>query len=154
MTDAKTILLLVHEPADREFLKKELQSRLENPITTVQTVYEAMDYLQGTGLFADRDRSPFPILLLLDLQIPDTTGFSILEWCKNHRDKEIRTLPIAVIAELKDIGTVNRSYALGADTFFARPFNFKEFENWIYHFNWLTMHDRCIIPAVGSGVSR
>lgn len=151
MTEAKTILLLANGAEEREFLKRELESRLENPVQTVQSARETMDYLQGTGQFADRVRFPFPLLLLLDLQIPEKGGFNMLEWCKNQRQKEIKTLPIAVIAELKDIGTVNRSYALGADTFFARPFNFKEFESWIYHFNWLTMEARCIIPAVGSG---
>jgi CheY-like chemotaxis protein len=151
MNEAQTILLLEDKPTDRDIIQKKLKSSLENPIVVVENDRKVRDYLQGTGEFSDRQAHPFPLLLLLDLQMPDKNGFDLLEWCKNHRKKEIKSLPIAVIAELKDIGTVNRAYALGADTFFARPFNIAEFENWIIHFNWLQMNNRCIIPAVGSG---
>ncbi|EEF58267.1 response regulator [Pedosphaera parvula] len=152
MIEANTILLLEHQDNRQSNIKTDLESRLENPVIVIRNVRHLTDYLEGAGEFANRQNNPFPILVLLDLQMPDEQGFSVLEWRRNHRIKEIRRLPFALITQLKDIGTVNRAYALGADTFFARPFNFIDFQNWITHFNWLQMKNRRIVPAVGSGV--
>jgi DNA-binding response OmpR family regulator len=152
MTEANTILLL-EDQEDREVsIEKELESRLQNPVVVMKSVLKLRDYLEGIGEYGNRQNYPFPILLLLDLQMPDEQGFGILEWRRTHRMQEIKRLPVAVITQLKDIGTVNRAYALGADTFFPQPFNFMEFQNWITHFNWLQMNNRCVVPAVGSGV--
>src|SRR4051794_28872459 len=109
MSEADTILLLEDLGNRQSSIEKELESRLENPVVVTKTLRGLTDYLEGVGEFADRRTHPFPILLLLDLQMPDEQGFSILEWRRSHRMKEIRRLPIAVITQLKDIGTVNRA---------------------------------------------
>ena len=41
---------------------------------------EVISYLKGEGIYADREKYPFPILLLLDLKMPKINGFQVLEW--------------------------------------------------------------------------
>src|SRR3954452_11019867 len=44
---------------------------------------EAISYLQGAGVYADRERYPLPQVLVLDLEMPNEDGFQILEWLKH-----------------------------------------------------------------------
>src|SRR5688572_28154868 len=45
---------------------------------------EARAYLTGEGKYADRDRYPFPDIVLLDLKLPDEDGFEILRWIRGQ----------------------------------------------------------------------
>ncbi len=41
---------------------------------------EAIEFLQGTGRYADRPRYPIPDLLVVDLNMPGVGGMEVLEW--------------------------------------------------------------------------
>jgi CheY-like chemotaxis protein len=89
---------------------------------------EAIAYLSGDGIFADRDRYPFPDLLLLDLKMPGTNGFEVLQWLREQEDAiyGLRTVVLTTSDEMKD---VNRAYQLGANSFLTKPVEFTDFKN-------------------------
>src|SRR5207245_625798 len=78
-------------------------------------------YLSGESRFADRERFPLPILLLLDLNMPKLNGFQVLEWLR--RQSELRRLPVAVMTSSDDDPYVKRAYELGADSYLIKPPN-------------------------------
>jgi CheY-like chemotaxis protein len=41
---------------------------------------EAIEFLQGTGPYADRPKYPIPDLLVVDLNMPGVGGMEVLEW--------------------------------------------------------------------------
>ena len=43
---------------------------------------QAIEYLAGTGAFADRTRHPLPLVVLLDLNMPKKSGFEVLAWIR------------------------------------------------------------------------
>src|SRR6266478_8297415 len=43
---------------------------------------ETIAYLKGDGQYADRQKFPFPDLLLLDLKMPVLDGFDVLRWLR------------------------------------------------------------------------
>lgn len=126
---AKTILVVDDRPEDVELLQMMFKrSRILNPMQVVHSVHDAICYLKGEGRFADRDLYPFPALLLLDLHLPDGTGFDVLQWVENHRSRA----PVAVVVLTgSDIGAIKKAYEYGAHSFLIKPLKYEEFENMV-----------------------
>ncbi|HYG21304.1 MAG TPA: response regulator [Verrucomicrobiae bacterium] len=80
---------------------------------------EAVDYLAGTGGYANRLQHPFPTLMLLDLKMPRLDGFDVLDWI--HRQPFVKRLPVIVMTSSQMAGDVNRAYDLGANSFVVKP---------------------------------
>jgi CheY-like chemotaxis protein len=80
---------------------------------------EARDYLRGEGPFADRDKHPFPDILLLDLNMPRMNGFELLEWLRNG-DVCNRLIVHVLTASARD-ADVEHAYALRANSYILKP---------------------------------
>ena len=110
---------------------------------------QAMAYLNGRGIYADRQAYPLPVLILLDLKMPRATGFEVLQWIRKH--PEVGSLPVVVFSgsELQD--DIQQAYAVGADSYLVKPLGFNELVNLVKDISadWITR--RC--PA-GFIVSR
>ena len=79
MTTSRSILLVEDNKDDVFLMKRALQNaRIVNPVIVVQTGQEAMDYLSGTGKFADRDSYTMPAVVFLDLKLPFIFGHEVL----------------------------------------------------------------------------
>jgi CheY-like chemotaxis protein len=95
------------------------RSGSEVPLHFIHTAEEALRYLEGEADFADRERFPFPALLLLDLKFPAMSGFELIEWVRS--DPQLRTLPIIVLSSSRDPADSIRAYALGANAYHVKP---------------------------------
>ena len=63
---------------------------------------EAIDYLNGSGSFADRVGHPLPDFILLDLKMPLKDGFQVLQWIRRHaatRDIAVALYSSSVVSE-------------------------------------------------------
>ncbi len=96
-----------------------------NPIQVVGNGEEVIAYLKGEGKFANRDEFPLPTLLLLDLKMPRTDGFQVLQWIR--RQTTLKALRVIVLTSSADIRDVNRAYQLGANSFLVKPMDFENF---------------------------
>jgi CheY-like chemotaxis protein len=79
----------------------------------------AIDYLAGQGAYNDRDRHPFPALLLLDLKMPRKTGFEVMEWLLLQQIPI--QLPIVVLSTSNNQIEIDRAYGLGATSYLLKP---------------------------------
>src|SRR4051812_1826794 len=79
-SDGRTVLL-VEDTEDDVFFMKDTMKRagLLNPLQVVGDGRKAIDYLNGNGGYSDRKRFPFPCLVLLDLKLPEYSGFEVLD---------------------------------------------------------------------------
>ena len=76
----KTILQVEDDPNDMFFLQHAMKKAgVANPIQVASDGQQAIEYLQGTGKFADREQFPLPCLVLLDLKLPHVMGLDVLK---------------------------------------------------------------------------
>jgi CheY-like chemotaxis protein len=86
---------------------------------------EAIKYMEGTGVYADRDVYPVPSLVLLDLNMPKKDGFEVLQWMRQQPDfKRTVVIIFTTSDELEDI---NRAYDLGANSYLVKTPLYPEF---------------------------
>ena len=97
------------------------KARLANPLRTVRDGTEAIAYLEGQGIYADRRAYPFPMLLLLDLNMPKINGFEVLSWLRSR--PSYCHLMVAISTDSDKGPDVRRAYELGADSYLLKPPN-------------------------------
>jgi CheY-like chemotaxis protein len=87
---------------------------------------QAIAYLSGAGVYAEREDHPFPDLVLLDLRMPGMDGFEVLRWI---RDKPTtKSLPVVVLAGSSFRADVRRALELGANSYAVKPGKFEELQ--------------------------
>jgi CheY-like chemotaxis protein len=80
---------------------------------------EAMDYLDGRGHYADRERYPLPSVVMLDLNLPVCSGFEVLRWIKQR--PELNSLPVIVFSSSTRPDDKAKAIELGADGYLEKP---------------------------------
>ena|SRR5258706_15146892 len=120
MIEKATVLLAEDDPDDVLLTQLAFEKALlANPLQVVRDGEEAIAYLKGEGQYADRQRFPLPILLLLDLKMPKATGFEVLEWLRTQSG--LTALPVAIMTSSDQDPDVARAYDLGADSYLNKP---------------------------------
>ena len=110
------ILLAEDRDEDAELLKLAFrQAGIINPIVTVRDGDEVLSYLLGMGHY---ENSPLPLLLLLDLKMPNRNGFEALQWIREH--PTLKALRVVVMTVSESIYDVNRAYHIGANSFLIK----------------------------------
>lgn len=79
----------------------------------------AMKYLTGDNGFQDRGRYPMPTVLLLDLNLPDISGFDVLAWLRS-RD-EFQALPVVIFSSSVREEDKQKARELGASEYLEKP---------------------------------
>src|SRR5437867_13021464 len=111
MLNGEFILLVEDNPDDVLLIQRAFQKAgLHDALKVVRDGAQAIQYLSGDGLFADRQRFPLPFLVLLDLKMPGTDGFDVLQWARAQ--PEFKRLLIVVLTSSNFQADVYRTYEL------------------------------------------
>jgi CheY-like chemotaxis protein len=118
-----TILLADDDPDDRLMAKEALEeSRLLNPLDTVEDGEQLLAYLRRTGDYQHLTDKPLPGLILLDLNMPRMDGREALKEIKS--DPALCHIPIIVLTTSKAEEDIYRTYNLGVNSFITKPVSF------------------------------
>ncbi len=118
-----TILMVEDDPNDILLTQRAfMQASLVNPLRIVRDGEEAIQYLGGRGVFADRTRYPLPSLVLLDLKLPKRSGLEVLEFLREQ--PSLKQTPVIVLTSSQESTDVQRAYALGANSYLLKPVGF------------------------------
>ncbi|MGN6370305.1 MAG: response regulator [Phycisphaerae bacterium] len=119
-------ILLVEDNADDVLLIRRAfaRARILNEFRTVPDGEAAIDYLAGSGPYADRAAHPVPTLMLLDLKLPRKNGFEVITWARQH--PEYRKLPIVVLTSSNQEPDISRAFSLGANSYLVKPVAFDD----------------------------
>ncbi len=137
------ILLAEDDPNDVLLIQRAFQrSLVANPLQVVRDGEEALAYLSGQGLFADRERHPLPVLMLMDLKMPRKSGLEVLEWVR--RQPGLKRLPIVVLTSSNQNPDINRAYELGANSYLVKPAGFDSLLELVKNLDmyWLILNEK------------
>ncbi len=126
MDGLKTILL-VEDDADDIFLVKKACERSGYPhlLQVVRDGLEAIHYLSGEGVFADRMKYPLPQLVFLDIQLPGMNGHDVLVWIR--ADPQFARLPVIMLTISISSIDLQRGYDEGCNSYLRKGDNPAQF---------------------------
>jgi CheY-like chemotaxis protein len=110
---------------------------LRNPVQVVSDGQQAMDYLAGQGIYADRKTYPLPSLVLLDLLLPKVSGLSLLSWIRAQPDTT--SLPVVVLTGSRNHEDFDKAHRLGANACAAKTHDLAELRDVIQHLNYFSV---------------
>lgn len=118
------ILIVDDDEDDRLMLKDALeeQSGIVSEVHFANDGEQAIDYLNHRGGFSDRENSPRPKLILLDLNMPKKDGKEVLAFIKSHADYKL--IPVVIMTTSGSQQDIDDTYRLGANSFIRKPASF------------------------------
>jgi two-component system response regulator len=138
------VILLVEDNADDEALTMRALSKnnITNKIVVARDGVEALDYLFGTGTYANRDTSAQPELILLDLKLPKLDGFEVLK--RLRADVRTKLLAVVILTSSKEQQDIANGYGFGANSYVRKPVDFQQFVDAVLQLGlyWLVLNER------------
>ena len=142
------VILLVEDNADDEMLTLRAlkKNNIRNGVVIARDGREALDYLFGTGVHADRDLTLMPQIILLDLKLPKVDGFEVLHRVRSNEATKL--LPVVILTTSNEDQDRIRGYGLGANSFVRKPVEFDKFIEAVRQLGlyWLILNEAPPVP--------
>ncbi len=118
---AVTIVMVEDDEGHARLIEKNLKrAGVFNEVRHFLNGTAALDFLVGDSRPENR-----PLLVLLDLNLPDMSGFDIL--AKLKADAQLRSMPVIVLTTTDDEREIRRCYELGCSVYITKPVNYETF---------------------------
>ncbi|MDB6031279.1 MAG: response regulator receiver protein [Verrucomicrobiales bacterium] len=146
MKDRRRVLLLIEDDPNDRLITQSVLGKVGAGyrVQMVRNGQEGIDYLDGVGPYADRQKFPFPTILITDLKMPILDGFGVLEHIQNHPQWSI--IPMVVLSASQDTDDIHRAYQLGANSYLFKPQGYEELSGLLLKlFDYWTA---CEVPQV------
>ena len=125
-----TILHVEDDPNDVLLVQRAFKkSRSMAVVQSVADGDQALAYLAGADVFADRDQYPAPALVLLDLKMPRKSGLEVLTWIRQQ--PQFKRLIVVVFTSSRHDHDVTLAYELGANSYLMKPVGFEALQETI-----------------------
>lgn len=117
------ILLIEDNIADSRLITETFKSfETKKNIYHVGSGTEALCFLKKQGEYMN---SPRPDIIILDIKLPDKSGFEVLKEIK--QDEKLKNIPVIVLSSSDLTEHINESYALQASCYIKKPVELDEF---------------------------
>ena len=115
-----SVILLVENDKDYIYLLEQAFRRadIRNPLKIARYGNEAILYLRGVGIYADRRNYPLPKLILLDMTNPDGSSMAVLGWIREQ--PQFSNVPILILAGTGQDKEVQKAFDRGANAYLVK----------------------------------
>jgi len=120
-----SVLLVEDSPTDVLFMRRAWKAaEVGLTLQVAKDGEEALAYLDGEGIYADRSTYPVPAYVLLDLKIPLLSGLEVLAWIR--KNILLRELPVYVLTSSEQPDDVRRAKELGISEYLVKPNSYSD----------------------------
>ena len=121
MSTPVKIVMVEDDHGHAKLIEKNIRrANISNDIMHFDAGQPALDYL-----FSDEVRANGPMLILLDLNLPDMQGTDILAEVK--KDERLKRAPVVVLTTTDDKTEIQRCYDLGCNVYITKPVDYESF---------------------------
>jgi CheY-like chemotaxis protein len=121
VTNAVKIVMIEDDHGHARLIEKNIRrANISNEIKHFDAGQPALDYL-----FSEEVHRNGPMLILLDLNLPDMQGTDILAEVK--KDERLRRAPVVVLTTTDDKTEIQRCYDLGCNVYITKPVDYESF---------------------------
>jgi len=121
MSNPVKILMIEDDHGHAKLIEKNIRrANISNDIVHLDTGQAALDYL-----FSEEVQLNGPMLILLDLNLPDMQGTDILTELK--KDERLKRAPVVVLTTTDDKTEIQRCYDLGCNVYITKPVDYESF---------------------------
>ena len=121
MSNPVKIVMIEDDHGHARLIEKNIRrANISNEIIHFDHGQPALDYL-----FSEEVRVNGPILILLDLNLPDMSGTDILAEVKG--DERLKRAPVVVLTTTDDKTEIDRCYDLGCNVYITKPVDYESF---------------------------
>ena len=121
MSEAVKIVMVEDDLGHAKLIEKNIRrANIANEIAHFADGGAALDYL-----FSDAVKHNGPLLVLLDLNLPDMQGTEILAQLK--ADERLKRAPVVVLTTTDDKVEIQRCYDLGCNVYITKPVEYESF---------------------------
>jgi two-component system, response regulator len=141
--DSNPILLVEDNPDDEALtLRAFRKNNVTNQVVVARDGVEALDYLFGTGTYANRDVTILPQVVILDLKLPKIDGLEVLR--RMRAAPQTKLLPVVILTSSNEERDILQGYGLGANSYVRKPVDFAQFLEAVRQLGlyWLLLNER------------
>jgi two-component system response regulator len=134
MPNPGTILLVEDDPDDEALTVRALRIGTTAKVEVARNGQEALDYLFN-------DAKDMPRLVLLDLDLPEIDGLTVLR--RIREDDRTRRVPVVILTGFNAPNDVAAGYRHGANSYVRKPVDFDQFAEVIHQLAlyWLVVNE-------------
>jgi CheY-like chemotaxis protein len=126
MTKRGAVILLVeNDENDLFFFRRALAScKFAGELRVVDSVAQAIEYMEARGKFHDRAYYPVPDLIVTDFKLPGQTGVDLIDWVRARKTYE--EIPMVMFSGTALAADKAAALKSGARAFFAKSGDYRQ----------------------------
>src|SRR5258706_1396640 len=122
--DGKTFLVIEDSAEDAALIRLAFATVKSCRAFVCRNLSEARAYVHGAGMYADRERYPFPNAVICDLRLGGESGVEFVAWLKSTPN--FMSLPIIILSSSPTPKDLIAAKSLGAVDVLQKPARFED----------------------------
>ena len=121
---SKNFLVVEDNPDDSLLIKRAFAATHSCHAFVCRNLSEAKDYIRGSGMYATREKFPFPNAVICDMHLGLESAVDFLKWIK--ASEAFRSMPVFVLSGTASTRECALARDLGAAEVLRKPAKFED----------------------------